>query len=63
MIFMCGLFLVYYYGMKHIKDISKSKPDNTLHIYQRVSTEIQQTKGGSLDTQLKSGIKESKRLE
>jgi site-specific DNA recombinase len=49
--------------VKHIKDISKSKPDNTLHIYQRVSTEIQQTKGGSLDTQLKSGIKESKRLK
>ena len=63
MIWVYGFLSLYYLVVKHIKDISKSKPDNTLHIYQRVSTEIQQTKGGSLDTQLKSGIKESKRLK
>jgi len=49
--------------MKHIIDISTSNPKNTLHIYQRVSTEIQKTQGNSLDTQLKSGIKESKKLK
>ena len=49
--------------MKLIKDILKSKPDKTLHIYQRVSTEIQKTDGGSLDTQLKNGIKTAEKLK
>ena len=49
--------------MKEIKEILKSQPLNTLHIYQRVSTEIQKTKGGSLDTQLKNGIKSAKKMK
>ena len=46
--------------MKKIKDISKSKPEKTLHIYIRVSTEVQKTDGASLETQLNSGIRIAK---
>ena len=35
---------------------------NTLHIYTRVSTSIQETDGTSLDTQKELGIKKSKEL-
>lgn len=49
--------------MKEIQDILKSQPLNTLHIYQRVSTEIQKTQGGSLDTQLKNGIISAKKMK
>ena len=49
--------------MKEMKDILKSQPLKTLHIYQRVSTEIQKTQGGSLDTQLKNGIKTAKKMK
>jgi len=47
--------------MKEIKDINKSNIENTLHIYLRVSTEIQKTDGGSLSTQLKNGKNVAKR--
>ena len=46
--------------MQKIKDISKSKPEKTLHIYIRVSTEVQKTDGASLETQLNSGIRIAK---
>ena len=49
--------------MKEMKDILKSQPLKTLHIYQRVSTEIQKTQGGSLDTQLKNGIQTAKKMK
>ncbi len=49
--------------MKEIKDITKSKPKKTLHLYLRVSTEVQKTDGGSLETQLKEGKKVSKKFK
>ncbi|MBC8427831.1 MAG: recombinase family protein, partial [Candidatus Pelagibacter sp.] len=49
--------------MKQVTNILKSNPKKTLHIYQRVSTEIQKTDGGSLDTQLKNGIKTAEKLK
>ena len=45
-VLVCGVFNDKLQVMKEIQDILKSQPLNTLHIYQRVSTEIQKTQGG-----------------
>jgi DNA invertase Pin-like site-specific DNA recombinase len=62
-VLVCGVFNDKLQVMKEIQDILKSQPLNTLHIYQRVSTEIQKTQGGILDTQLKNGIKTAKKMK
>tara|TARA_R110001583_G_scaffold195176_2_gene370179 strand:+ start:4138 stop:5868 length:1731 start_codon:yes stop_codon:yes gene_type:complete len=60
-----GVWVIYsiFHVVKLIKDILKSNPEKTLHLYLRVSTEIQQTKGHSLETQLKEGMRVSKKFK
>lgn len=45
------------------KKISGQSPDNTLHIYTRVSTVTQADKGTSLESQLQLGTKKAKELK